>query len=143
LETDGAMHLIKPEFFDALPFNIIVDKEGTFNLFDQEWDAEEPLDIRFLVVRYLAIHKRTKGIYHGYSNSYPGFVNKVLKRCGLDVLSKSTLRSYEAKDELIRNKVNRQGGFAPLQLKKSIVFLLLYKLKEIKKYLLFGIFAQR
>lgn len=139
----GTGHMLKPEFFDALPFNIIVDKEGKLNLFDQEWVTEEPFDIRFLIVRYLAMHKNIKGLYLGYANSYPGFINKVLRKCGLTEISRSTLRKYELKDETLRNKVNRMGGFAPLQLKKSLVFLVLHKLKEIKKYLLYGIFAQR
>ena len=135
--------LIKPEFFDALPFNIIISNKGTFNLFDQEWIAEEPFDIRFLIVRYLAMHKRNKGLYRGYSKSYLGFINRILLKCGLKRVSKSTLKDYEAKDEAIRNKVNRLGGLAPLQIKKSLVFLALHKLKEIKKYLLNGVFAQR
>lgn len=143
IDDNGSPDLVKPEFFDALPFNIIVDRAGIFNLFDQEWIAEEPFDIRFLIVRYLAMHKRNKGIYRGYSKSYLGFINRVLLKSGLKKISKSTLKNYEEKDEAKRNKVNRHGGLAPLQLKKSLVFLVLNKLKEIKKYLLYGVFAQR
>ncbi|NHF59079.1 class I SAM-dependent methyltransferase [Flavobacteriaceae bacterium TP-CH-4] len=143
VHDSGAASLVRPEFFDALPFNIIVDENGKFNLFDQEWTTEEPFDITFLVVRYLAMHKRNKGLYRGYSSSYSGFVNRVLLKCGLQEISKSKLKKYEAQDKVIRNKVNRPGGLAPLQIKKSLVFLLLHKLKEIKKYLLYGVFAQR
>ncbi len=143
VEGTGEVSLVRAEFFDALPFNIIVDGDGKFNLFDQEWTAEEPFDITFLVVRYLAMHKRNKGLYRHYSKSYLGFVNSILLKCRLKKIRKSTLRKYEAKDEAIRNKVNRPGGLAPLQLKKSLIFLIWDKLKEIKTYLLYGIFAQR
>ena len=143
LDSDASVELVKPEYFDALPFNIIVDAEGTFNLFDQEWVADEPFDIRFLIVRYLAMHKRKKGLYRAYSKSYLGFINRVLLKCGLKKISKSTLKGFEFKDEAIRIRVNRPGGIAPLQPKKSLVFLFLHKLNEIKKYLLYGVFAQR
>ena len=143
VEGTGEVSLVRAEFFDALPFNIIVDGDGKFNLFDQEWTAEEAFDITFLVVRYLAMHKRNKGLYRHYSRSYLGFVNSILLKCGLKKIGKSTLEKYEAKDEAIRDKVNRSGGLAPLQLKKSLIFLVWYKLKEIKRYLLYGIFAQR
>lgn len=135
--------LVKPSFFDALPFNIIVDHDGRLNLFDQEWAAEKPFEIAFLVVRYLGMHKRNKGLYGKYAGSYLGFINKTLATCGLEKISKSKLREFEAEDEEVRNKINRNGGVASLQLKKSFIFLCLNKLKEIKSYLLFGVFAQR
>ena len=89
------------------------------------------------------MHKRNKGLYGKYASSFLGFVNKTLIACGLDKISNGKLKSFLAEDEKIRNKINRNGGIAPLQLKKSFIFLFLNKLKEIKKYLLFGIFAQR
>jgi len=135
--------LVKPSFFDALPFNIIVDHDGRLNLFDQEWAADKPFEIAFLVVRYLGMHKRNKGLYGKYAGSYLGFINKTLATCGLEKISKSKLREFEAEDEEVRNKINRNGGVASLQLKKSFIFLCLNKLKEIKSYLLFGVFAQR
>jgi len=135
--------LVKPSFFDALPFNIIVDHDGRLNLFDQEWAADKPFEIAFLVVRYLGMHKRNKGLYGKYAGSYLGFINMTLATCGLEKISKSKLREFEAEDEEVRNKINRNGGVASLQLKKSFIFLCLNKLKEIKSYLLFGVFAQR
>jgi 2-polyprenyl-3-methyl-5-hydroxy-6-metoxy-1,4-benzoquinol methylase len=135
--------LVKPSFFDALPFNIIVDHDGRLNLFDQEWATEKPFEIAFLVVRYLGMHRRNKGLYGKYAGSYLGFINKTLATCGLEKISKRKLREFEAEDEDVRNKINRNGGVASLQLKKSFIFLCLNKLKEIKSYLLFGVFAQR
>ncbi len=144
LEDEGASStLVKPSFFDAMPFNIIVDSEGKYNLFDQEWTAEKPFEISFLVVRYLGMHKRNKGLRGKYASSHLDFVNKTLVSCGLDKISKSKLGQFEVEDEKVRNKINRNGGVAPQQFKKSLVFLVLNKLKEIKKYLLFGVFAQR
>lgn len=143
IQGEASESLIEPSFFDALPFNIIVDSSEKLNLFDQEWTAEKPFEIAFLVVRYLGMHKRNKGIYGKYASSYLGFVNKTLATCGLEKISKRKLRLFEAEDEKVRNKINRNGGIAPLQIKKSLIFLCLNKLKEIKKYLLFGVFAQR
>ena len=143
IKDGGSKPKVKPEYFDALPFNIIVDEKGMFHLFDQEWTIEEPFEITFLVVRYLGMHKRNKGLYRDYAGSYLNFVNKVLLLGGLQKITRSQLGKYEAQDEEIRNRINRKGGLAPLQLKKSLVFLFLNKLKEIKNYLLFGVFAQR
>jgi len=116
--TDSAT--VKAAYFDALPFNIIVDKGSDFKLFDQEWAVKESFDLPFL-----------------------GFVNRALQACSLEKISNSKLKKYQALDEQIRSKVNRIGGLAPLQITKSLVFLALHKLKEIKTYLKFGIFAQR
>jgi hypothetical protein len=136
-------NLVKPDYFDALPFNIIEDHKGKLHLFDQEWQIEEQFDLAFLMVRYLSMHRRNKEIYVDYANDFGNFVNKTLKFCGLNPLSANTLKQYRNLDETIRAKINRVGGQAPLQLKKSLVFLLLAKLKEIKAYLYSGRFAQR
>ncbi len=143
LSDKGEQDIVKAEFFDALPFNIIVDKSSKFQLFDQEWEVKEPFDLSFLVVRYLSMHQRNKGLFAGYSTSFLGFVNRTLIACGLKKITKSKLKKYQGLDEQIRDRVNRKGGLAPLQLTKSLVFLMLHKLREIKTYLMYGIFAQR
>ncbi len=134
---------VRPEYFDALPFNLIKNKKGSLHLFDQEWIVNEPFDLTFLVVRYLSMFKRLKGVYSGYSGSFLGFLNKTLKICGLEPISRSKLKAMERLDESVRGKINRTGGMAPLHIMKSLVFLGLYKLKEIKNYLQYGLFAQR
>ncbi|MGB5369030.1 MAG: class I SAM-dependent methyltransferase [Flavobacteriaceae bacterium] len=134
---------VKPDYFDALPFNMIEDHNGKLHLFDQEWHIEEKFDLPFLMVRYLGMHRRNKEIYGDYANDFGNFINKTLKFCGLNPLSANTLKQYRNLDETIRAKINRVGGQAPLQLKKSLVFLMLAKLKEIKAYLYSGRFAQR
>jgi hypothetical protein len=136
-------NLVKPEYFDALPFNIIEDHNGKLHLFDQEWQIEERFDLSFLMVRYLSMHRRNREIYGDYAREFGNFINRTLKICGLNPLSASTLKQYRSRDETIRSKINRVGGLAPLQLKKSLVFLMLAKLKEIKAYLYSGRFAQR
>ena len=135
--------VVKSEFFDALPFNIIVDKGGRLSLFDQEWKIEEQFDITFLLIRYLSMYKRKWGLYRGYSGSYFKFVNKTLNACGLKSISKSKLKKLEKQDEEIRLKINRPTRIAPLQIKKSLAFLFIHKFLEIKNYFLHGTFAQR
>jgi len=134
---------VKSRFFDALPFNIIQDVDDKLHLFDQEWSVDEEFDLTFLVVRYLSMYKRTRGVYNAYSGSYIGFLKKTLAACGLQSISKGKLRAMEKLDLSVREKINRTGGIAPLQILKSMIFLGLYKLKEIKKYLQYGLFAQR
>jgi len=143
INSENKKLLVEPSFFDALPFNIIVDSRGKLNLFDQEWTAEKSFEIQFLVVRYLSMHKRNKGLYGKYSSSFLGFVNRTLEACNLEKISKGQLRSFELEDAKLRNRINREGGVAPRNFKKSLIFLMLNKFKEIKKYLLSGIFAQR
>lgn len=135
--------VVQPRYFDSLPFNLIQDDNKELHLFDQEWIVYEKFDLTFLMVRYLSMFKRTKGVYSGYSGSYLGFLNKTLAACGLKSISRGKLRTMEKLDESVREKINRTGGMAPLQILKSLVFLGLYKLKEIKKYLQYGLFAQR
>lgn len=135
--------IVSPRYFDALPFNLIQDENEKLHLFDQEWIVKEKFDLTFLVVRYLSMFKRIKGVYGGYAGSYLGFLNKTLAACGLKSISSGKLRSMEGFDESVRKKINRTGGMAPLQIMKSLIFLALYKLKEIKKYLQYGLFAQR
>ncbi len=134
---------VQQQYFDALPFNIIEDADQALHLFDQEWTVKEEFDLSFLVVRYLSMYKRIKGAYKGYASGYLGFLNKTLAACGLKSISKAKLRSMEKLDFSVREKINRTGGMAPLQILKSIIFLGLYKLKEIKNYLRYGLFAQR
>jgi 2-polyprenyl-3-methyl-5-hydroxy-6-metoxy-1,4-benzoquinol methylase len=143
IDQASELKLVKPEYFDALPFNIIEDHNGKLHHFDQEWLIKEQFDLSFLIVRYLSMHRRNREIYGRYANDFGNFVNKTLKICGLNQLSASTLKQYRNRDERIRGKINRAGGQAPLQLKKSFVFLMLAKLKEIKAYLYSGLFAQR
>ncbi len=131
------------EYFDALPFNVIIDEKGKPHLFDQEWRVEEKFNITFLVIRYLSMYEGQFGIYSGYAKGFLDFINKTLVACGLSPISKSELRRLQKKDKVIRNKINRQGGMAPLQIKKSLVLLALFKFKEVNNYLLYGIFAQR
>jgi 2-polyprenyl-3-methyl-5-hydroxy-6-metoxy-1,4-benzoquinol methylase len=142
LEPDND-EIVRPEYFDALPFNLIQDAKNNFHLFDQEWIVRETFDLTFLVVRYLSMFKKTRGVYSGYSASYLGFLNKSLSSSGLKPISRGKLRKMERLDESVRKKINRTGGMAPLQIMKSLVFLGLYKLKEIKNYLHYGLFAQR
>lgn len=135
--------VVQSKYFDALPFNLIQDKSKKLHLFDQEWVVNEQFDITFLVVRYLSMFKKNRGLRKGYSKSYIGFLNKTLASCGITPISRSTLESMEKMDESIRSKINRNGGMAPLQLMKSLIFLGIYKLKEILNYLQYGLFAQR
>jgi 2-polyprenyl-3-methyl-5-hydroxy-6-metoxy-1,4-benzoquinol methylase len=134
---------VRPEYFDALPFNFIIDKSNNLKLFDQEWKVLNKFDITFLVVRYLTILKKRRGLYYGYSRSYLGFVNKTLLHCGLPAISGGTLRKWERLDESIRSKVNVTGGLTPFNLTKSFLILVLYQLRDIKDHLLYGTFAQR
>lgn len=143
IDMSSDQKLVKPNHFDALPFNIIEDHNGKLHLFDQEWHVEEKFDLTFLVVRYLSMYRRNKDIFGSYSGTFSGFVNKTLIICGLRSISAGTLKKYRNRDEAIRAKINRIGGLAPLQLKKSLIFLLLAKLKEIKAYLYSGGVAQR
>ena len=133
---------LKSEYFDALPFNVIINGNNTLVLFDQEWKIAEEFDITFLVVRYLSMYKRRWGMYRGYAGSYLKFVNKTLVSCGLNPINKSKLRSLEELDEKIRHQINRSSRKAPLQIAKSVVFLLKFKIKEIRNYFMYGIFAQ-
>jgi 2-polyprenyl-3-methyl-5-hydroxy-6-metoxy-1,4-benzoquinol methylase len=134
---------VLPQYFDALPFNFIVDKGNNLKLFDQEWKVRDAFDITFLVVRYLTILKKRRGLYYGYSKSYLGFVNKTLTKCNLPTISGRKLRKLERRDESIRGKVNVLGGLTPWRLKTSFLILLLYQLRDIKDHLLYGTFAQR
>ncbi|MGI9552865.1 MAG: class I SAM-dependent methyltransferase [Aurantibacter sp.] len=142
LESKGG-EIVRPKYFDALPFNLIQDEDKKLHLFDQEWIINERFELTFLVMRYLSMFKRDRGAYSGYSRNYLGFLNKTLTSCGLKAISRSKLRRMEKLDESVREKINRTGGMAPLQIMKSLVFLGIYKLKEIKNYLQHGLFAQR
>lgn len=135
--------IVQSKYFDALPFNLIQDESKKLHLFDQEWVVNEQFNLTFLVVRYLSMFRRNRGLRRGYSKSYIGFLNKTLASCGLAPISRSTLGSMEKMDESIRSKINRNGGMAPLQLMKSLIFLGIYKLKEMSNYLQYGLFAQR
>lgn len=140
--TENNRVKLKSEYFDALPFNVIVNKNNTLFLFDQEWKIAEEFDITFLVVRYLSMYRRRWGMYRGYAGSYLKFVNKTLVSSGLNPIRKSELKSLEKLDEKIRHQINRSSRKAPRQLVKSAVFLLKFKILEIKNYFLYGIFAQ-
>ncbi len=141
--VDWTKIAVRPEFFDALPFNFILDGNSNLRLFDQEWKVLDSFDITFLVVRYLTIIKKRRGLYYGYSRSYLGFVNKTLLNCGLPAISAGKLRRWERLDQNIRSKVNVIGGLTPFNLIKSFLILVLFQLKDIKDHLLYGTFAQR
>lgn len=143
LTEDSSDGIIKPEYFDAIPRNIIVDKSGKFHLFDQEWAVNQPFDLAFLMVRYLSEHRRKKGIYSGYASNFLGFINKTLSICGLDSISKGRLRQILEKDEAIRNKIHRSGGMAPRKVLKSFLQLFLKMAKDVKSYIYYDWFAQR
>jgi len=143
LMSNDNVSKIKPEYFDALPRNMIMDKSGKVHLFDQEWTVKEPFDLSFLLVRYLAEYRRKKGIFSGYAKSFYGFVSKTSMACGLQPLSKSEILKMMKRDENLRGSIHRPGGIAPRKILKSFLQLILQKLKELKAYIYFDLFAQR
>ncbi|MFH6603068.1 class I SAM-dependent methyltransferase [Maribacter algicola] len=140
---DSEPERVGPEYFDALPRNIIIDEKGKLHLFDQEWTINQEFDLSFLLVRYLAEHRRKRGVYFGYASSFLDFVNKSMLACGLKVISNGRLKELMEKDETIRRKINREGGITPRRIFKSFLQLLLQKAKEIKTYVYYDQFAQR
>ena len=142
VEKEGS-NQIKPRYFDALPRNVISDKQGKLHLFDQEWTYNEEFDITFLLVRYLSENRRKKGMYSGYSRNFHGFINKSLRTCGLNPISKRKLRKLQQRDEIIRSKIHRSGGIAPRKVLKSFVQLFMKMGIDFKKYVFYDWFAQR
>ncbi len=134
---------VKPEYFDAIPRNIIVDKKGNFHLFDQEWTVNQEFDLSFLFVRYLAEHRKKIGMYSGYASNFLSFVNKTLSVCDLQPISKSKLTQILKKDEAIRNSIHKPGGVASRKVLKSFIQLFLKMAKDVKKYVYYDQFAQR
>ncbi len=135
--------LVKPEYFDALPRNFIVDKNNNLHLFDQEWTINRPFDVTFLLVRYLSEYRRKKGMYSGYASNFLGFVNKTLNTCGLSPVSGKRLNEIMKEDEEIRSKIHRPGGIASRKVLKSFIQLFLKMAKDVKSYIYYDMFAQR
>ncbi len=137
---DGKM---RPEYFDALPRNVIIDKNEDLHLFDQEWTVKQSFDITFLLVRYLSEHRRKKGMYSGYASNFLGFVNKTLNACDLSPITGKRLNQIMKEDEEIRNKIHRPGGIASRKVLKSFIQLFLKMVKDVKSYIYYDLFAQR
>ncbi|MBX9742876.1 MAG: glycosyltransferase [Chthoniobacterales bacterium] len=79
-------NIISGSFFDAMPQNIILDKNQTPILFDQEWILNEPFEVGYLFFRVLFLI--TNAMTHfGFSKegiiTYHELIDNSLKRIGI------------------------------------------------------------
>ena len=74
---------------DLLPSNIVVDDDGSYRVFDQEWESDNPIDSGFVYFRALINFRMT---YQQYLKSLPAFHQFYLVvdfiRYGFDVIGR-------------------------------------------------------
>lgn len=134
-KDDLGRSILKPEFFDCLPSNLILDANGHLNLIDTEWRINTELNLNFLIIRHLSNFTRIWGFTTGFSKSFKKLVDEVLVNCGLRKISARELKNLTDLDASLVDKIMLPGRIGDLNLKRSLLILLRDKIREIKQYI--------
>lgn len=135
------LSIIKPDFYDCIPTNIILDKEGIYHSIDREWIVKQPITLYTPILRYLRRFKNILGLYLLGFSSFSNFINSILNENNIKKPSSKILNSNEELETLIMKEVHFKVNTAPSKYFKSIFLLLLKLLKDFKIYMLYNKFS--
>ena len=81
--------LLPGEFYDAMPSNIIVEKNGQVHLIDKEWRLCEKIELGYILFRALLglvnlVTRFSKSVVHNNMTRYQ-FIDRVLKKSGFEL----------------------------------------------------------
>jgi GT2 family glycosyltransferase/2-polyprenyl-3-methyl-5-hydroxy-6-metoxy-1,4-benzoquinol methylase len=115
LPIDSTDIPIPGEFFDALPQNIIVDRDGVWRLIDKEWTLNDDLPAGWMIFRSLLplIHSVTRfgTTTSDFINTPLGFFLAAIKATGFDITNDEIERYAKLELELQIEVVRRPLKF--------------------------------
>ncbi|WP_304236038.1 bifunctional 2-polyprenyl-6-hydroxyphenol methylase/3-demethylubiquinol 3-O-methyltransferase UbiG [Jiulongibacter sediminis] len=126
------LSVIKGDFYDCTPSNIILDQYGKLHFFDREWNVKVKLNLYFPLLKYLS--------RFGYRYLIIGFlkssVQRVLVQNNIEKPKWRDFQSFKKLESEILNEVHFDSISLPINRFKSLVLLVKKLMRDFKLYLI-------
>ena len=132
---DSRKVLIKAEYFDCIPSNLILNSKGELCYIDQEWLIDKQLTLSYVILRYLQEVKNFPSFKQNFP-SYTSFVNKIFLKNDLEVPKKSSYLNYRSTEIMLKETIYKGSKSGPWHdpIYKVIAKKLYYKMIRLLKF---------
>lgn len=112
IEPNAYNTLVKPEYFDCIPSNQIIDVQEQLIYIDKEWQINTPISLSYVILRYLQ-EVRNFPSFKRISKSYASFANKIFLDNGFEKPSQADFINYRSTEMMIKEKIYKGSKSGP------------------------------